>query len=138
MIQNLPLIGEEDQQPSGSQDDQAIQLNSTHLPKDKNPRPFRLSSSLPVIPAKLSTKVQSLQFIELKEFLPDNIKLYKKLEAFDKSSLASVPPHLRPNFREISNLTTWLFCYAQYVAVLAEKHPDLVKSRLAYMCLIIH
>ena len=82
--------------------------------------------------------MQSLQFVELKKFLPDNIKLYKKLEAFNKSTLASVPPHLRPNYREIPNLATWLFCYAQYVAVLAEKHPDLVKSRLAYMCLIIH
>ena len=44
---------------------------------------------------------------------------------------------MRPNFREVSYLLSWASCFAQYTVTLAEYHPELVKSRLAYMCLII-
>ena len=47
-------------------------------------------------------------------------------------------PHLCPSLHEITSVLTWSFCFAQYTAVLAESHPHLIKSRLAYMCLIIH
>ena len=100
--------------------------------------PFRLSPSLPLIPPKLVTKIQSLQFVELRELLPDNMKLLKKLEVMDKSTMATIPPNLRPNLRDVGSLLTWAYCFAQYTAVLAQSHPHLVKSRLAYMCLVIH
>lgn len=71
--------------------------------------PFSQSPSLPLLPAKLVEKIQSLQFVNLKEFLPDNIYLLKRLEAFDKPSLATLPPHLRPNFCDITSVLTWSF-----------------------------
>ena len=70
--------------------------------------------------------------------MPDNIKLIKRLESMDRPSLATIPPNLRPNLREVPSLLTWVFCFAQYIAVLSESHPHLVRSRLAYMCLTVH
>lgn len=64
--------------------------------------------------------------------------IVKRLEAMDCPSLATIPPNLCPTPREIPSLLTWAYCFAQYVAVLADSHPHLVKHRLAYMCLLIH
>ncbi len=70
--------------------------------------------------------------------MPDNLKLIKRLESMDRPLLGTILPNLRHNLREVPSLLTWVFCFAQYVAVLAESHPHLVRSRLAYLCLIVH
>ena len=38
---------------------------------------------------------------------------------------------------EISNLLSWVSCFATYTAVLTEARPDLIKSRLAFLALIV-
>ena len=84
-IANVQLIGAVDNSaPRAPTQTPAVQENTTDPKAKPTSPPFRLSSSLPVLPAKLVKKIQALQFVELKEFLPDNIKLQKKLEAFDK------------------------------------------------------
>lgn len=114
----MPLIDGDNPLPANSQ------AHPSAVAPSRQP-PFRLSPSLPLLPAKLAAKIQSLQFVELKEFLPDNIKLLKRLEAMDRPSLATLPPNLRPSMREISSLLMWAYCFTQYVAVLAESTPTL-------------
>ena len=82
--------------------------------------PFPTITSLPPLPGKLVGKIQGLQYVEAKEFMPDNIKLIKRLESMDRPSLATIPPSLLPNLREVPSLLTWVLCFAQYIVVLSE------------------
>ena len=43
----------------------------------------------------------------------------------------------RPKFREIKSLLTWVPCFATYIAIISEKHSQMVRPLLAYLCLII-
>ena len=40
--------------------------------------PFRLASSLPPVPAKLVRRIQALEFVEMRELLPDNMALAER------------------------------------------------------------
>ena len=77
-------------------------------------------------------KVQSLQFIEMRELLPDNIALLERLAALPSTSALSHSQHHTPQ-REVSSLLTWVCAFTTYIAIMAEVRPDLLKSRLAYM-----
>ena len=131
-LSHIPLIEE----PEGTTAGRGVPTAISSLPRQQA-SPLRLSPSLPLILAKLVAKTQALQYVEMKEYLPDNIELLKRMEAMDRTAFAGLPPSLRPSLREISSLTTWAYCFAQYIAVLAEAHPHLIRSRVAYMCLVI-
>ena len=73
----------------------------------------------------------------MKLFLPDNLKLLSHLKGQDKLAYTLLLPSMHPNFREVSSLLSWTSCFAQYTAILTEYHLELVKSRLAYMSLLV-
>ena len=50
--------------------------------------PFKFASSLAPIPAKLVRRIQALEFVEMRELLPDNVALAERL--------AALPPSLDP------------------------------------------
>ena len=95
---------------------------------------FKFTSATPPIPAKLVTKVRSLQYVDMAEFLPDNVGVLKSLDA---APLAQLLPATRPRLREIKSLLSWVTSFCTYTAILASSHPHLVESRLAYMALVI-
>ena len=99
---------------------------------------FRLSSSFQPVPAKLTSKIKSLQFVDMRELLPDKVSLLKNIEELDSKMLAaSVPSTSRPKLREVHNLLTWVSCFTTYLIVLADAHQGLIQQRLAYTALII-
>ena len=51
---------------------------------------FRLSSSFQPVPVKLTAKIRSLQFVDMRELLPDKVGLLKNVEEFD-SKLGAAP-----------------------------------------------
>ena len=88
------------------------------------------------IPAKIVRRIQALEFMDMRELLPDNIALAERL--------AGLPPGLAPpkppGEREIGGdgaLVTWVSSFATYVAIVAQAHPGRVADMLAYMRLII-
>ena len=86
-----------------------------------SPAPFCLASSLPPIPAKLVKRIQSLEFTEMRELLPDNMALTERLEA--------LPTRLgeqakQAEQREIRSLIMWVSSFITYVAIVAEAHPE--------------
>ena len=90
-----------------------------------------LSSALPPI----TGKIQSRQFVAMKELLADNKSLHSQLEALPilHAAYAGVS---RPCLREIDSPLTWVYCFLAYVAVLS---PDsLTRNLLTYARLIIH
>ena len=96
---------------------------------------FRLASAFSPVPPKLVQKVQALQFVEMKELLPDNIGLIRRLEAWESPNHPGTS--WRPRMREVNSLLSWVSCFVLYIAILSESHPELVKSRLAYLALMI-
>jgi hypothetical protein len=94
---------------------------------------FSLASSFPPIPGKLVHKIQSLEFIEMRDLLPDNIALAERLEALPTHRA----PFKTPETREVGALSTWVSAFCTYVAVVAAAHPGRVRDMLAYMRLIV-
>ena len=97
-----------------------------------------MASMFGPVPAKLVQKIQALLFVDMRELLPDNIALLRHMEALNSPN-SPTPQAIgaRPRMREVSSLTSWTLCFVTYLAVLAEAHPNLVRSRLAYLSLVI-
>ena len=72
-----------------------------------------------------------------KEFLPDNVALHQRLESLGSVAFLATPSPARPNLHEVPNLLSLVSCFATCAAVLAEARPDLIKSHLAYLALIV-
>ena len=99
---------------------------------------FRLASMFGSVPAKLVQRIRALQFVDMRELLPDNIAILRHMEALDSPNpLAPRATGARPRLREVSSLISWVLCYVTYVAVLSESHPNLVRSCLAYLALVV-
>ena len=96
--------------------------------------PFCLASSLPPVPAKLVKRIQALEFVEMRELLPDNMALAERLEALP---IRTGQPAKQAEQREVGSLITWVSSFTTYVAVVAEAHPERVRDMLAYMRLIV-
>ena len=93
--------------------------------------PFSLASSFPPIPSKLVSKIKSLQFVELKEPLTDNIT------ALEQNSSVARPHDQLPKQREITSILTWVLAFSTYTAIIAEAYPAPTKELLAYTRLMV-
>ena len=111
----------------------SLHAPATVAPPSDPPPPFKLATSFSPIPSKLVHKVQALEFVEMRELLPDNIALGERLEA-----LPNCPQTPKPTeTREVSSLPTWVSAFATYVAIVADSHPTRVRDMMAYMRLIV-
>ena len=107
----------------------------TSAPKPKTP-PFRMATSIVPIPGKLVKRIQALEYIDMRELLPDNIALAERLATLPQG----LTPPKPPSEREIGGdraLLTWVSSFATYIAIVAEAHPGRVGDMLAYMRLLI-
>jgi hypothetical protein len=90
----------------------------TTEPKPKQ-APYRVANSIVPIPGKLVRRIQALEYVDMRDLLPDNIALAERLAALP-SGLAPPKP---PGEREIGGdqaLLTWVSSFATYVAIVAE------------------
>ena len=71
----------------------------------------------------------------MKDFLPDNITVARRMEARDPPD--SSPLSTWPRLCDMTSILSWVSCFTTYVTVLSEAHPELVKSRLAYLAMMI-
>ena len=93
---------------------------------------FSLASSFAPIPNKLVKKIQALEFVEMRELLPDNIALAERLEALPLHATHSSSPETC----EVGALSTWVSAFCTYVEVVEVAHPGRVRDMLAYMRLL--
>ena len=85
---------------------------------------FSLASSFPPIPAKLTAKIKALQFVEMRELLPDNIS------ASEQHASSSRSPHdLPPRQREVFSILTWVSAFVTYAAIVSEAHPSRTNNK---------
>lgn len=99
---------------------------------------YQLSSSFQTIPAKMVAKIISLQYVDMRDLLPDDVNLLRNIEQLGAQFVsASFPATVRPKLCEVHSLKTWASCFTLYVAIAVESHSHIVQQRLAYMALII-
>ena len=74
-----------------------------------------LSPSMSPIPHRIVIKAQSGQFVDMSNFLSDNMASLQQLEAFGiQSTVSAFPGTPRPRLRDVSTLPPWLFCFLAY------------------------
>ena len=95
----------------------------------------RLSSTFSPLPAKLVTKIQAGQFIEMKELLVDNIALQRQLDAIQAQPAYQLPAAARPRMRDIDSPLTWAYCFLAYAAIRTTDAS--IRNLLTYGRLII-
>lgn len=100
------------------------------------PAALSLSPATEPFPLKLVEKIQSGQYVEMKELLTDNISLLQQLDAVNvQYGLPALPGLMRPRLREVTTLPSWLYCYLAYVAI---RCPDpTTRDMLSYGRLLI-
>ena len=79
-------------------------------------------------PPKLVDKTRSGQFVEMKEFLADNMALMQQLEAVPGMPPITMLGAMRPRLREITSLPTWCYCFLGYMAILTSDPPADLRS----------
>ncbi len=92
--------------------------------------PFLLSKNCCPVPGKIVANIESLQFVDMRELLPDNIALSERLATL--LQFARAQQHSFGQ-RDISSITSWACAFVTYIAVLAQKSTELIPSRLAYL-----
>ena len=94
-----------------------------------------VGESLPPVPEKLAKKIYAWKFVDMAEMLLEHWwqDSGKEEEAVPSNSRAS-QTRCR---RKITDLMTWLQCYALYVGVLAGSSPEAVTELMAYLVTIL-
>lgn len=75
-----------------------------------------------------------MEFVEMRDLLPDNMALGEKLEALP---VCLGQTQKGAEQREVGSLLSWVTSFLTYVAVMYEAHPERVVDMLAYARLII-
>ena len=72
----------------------------------------------------------------MQDLLVDNISLLKRLDALGQQyTIPTLPGVLKPRFREITFLVSWLYCFLAYVAM--RTTDPFTTQMLAYGCLLV-
>ena len=94
-----------------------------------------LSPASAPFPRKLVDKVRSGQFTEMRELLTDNISLVQQLETMQSTHPVNMLGPTRPRLREVTTISTWLYCFLAYSAILTSDPKT--RNHLAYARLIM-
>ena len=95
-----------------------------------------LSPTMEPIPSKMVQRIQSGQFVEMRELLPDNVALCQHLESMHGHlPFHSLSGHTRPRFREISTPLSWINCFLTYLAVRTQ--DTATRDQLMYSRLVL-
>ena len=88
---------------------------------------------MPPIPTRLVEKIQSGQFVELAELLPDHIGSLSGNPALDDEDKTSS----KQTKRQVTTILEWVRCFSLYMAVIALKNPGKLPDLLGYQVLIV-
>ena len=95
-----------------------------------------LSPATEPFPRKIVDRICSGQFVEMRDLLTDNMSLLHQLEAVNgQHPLSSLLGTLRPHLRDVTSLSSRLYCYMVYVAIRSTN--PLTRDMLAYGRLLI-
>ncbi len=96
--------------------------------------PFVLSEALPVIPAKLVKRVEKEEFVDMADFLKDNMELERRRMTAGESSTAGASTTSR---REGPDILSWLHSFSMFAAIVSERWPGKSRQLWAYHAVMI-
>ena len=97
-----------------------------------------IGNGLPAIPKKVHEKIVNWEYVKLAELRPAGT-----LDTLNRETEAQkyiIMPGLeitRANHKPIKDISTWVQCFAVYLAALCQQHPSAIQEMLAYMLIII-
>lgn len=94
-----------------------------------------MSPATDPIPYTLVQRIQSGQFVDMRDLLADNVHLLNQLTSLHGATALPLATINRTRLREIPSLASWLYCFNAYVAVRTQ--DPLTRQMLAYSRLII-
>ena len=91
-----------------------------------------MGEGLPPVAEKVADKIRAWKFVDMAELLPEP---WGAPPLMQEGSLAS--QQLRKQKKKVTDIVTWLECFAMYVGVMAGAHPKSVPELMAYMITIL-
>lgn len=91
---------------------------------------------LAALPKRTVEKIWAEEYIDFSKLPPAKGKMRALNQGMDGQFIIVQAEDLLQTKKLIPDLSTWLQCYALYVAVHAQKHPDKVVDKMAYLNLI--
>ena len=88
-----------------------------------------VGEGLPPVPPRLAAKILRLEFVDMSEMLPE----YWSSTTAEEEDQKRAPPHRR---RQVTDIFTWIQCFASYMSVLAGRFADCVPEMMAYLVTI--
>jgi hypothetical protein len=98
--------------------------------RDDGEQGVSIGEGLAPIPRKIAERIWRWEFVEMGDLLPEN----GMLRTEDGSSN---PLGVMRRRRQITDVLTWVQCFAVYIGVMSRRYPEAVPELLAYMILII-
>ena len=90
-----------------------------------------VGAGLPPVPAKLVSKIEAGEFIDMGELIPDRLGVAR---SFSNEEAGKVAKQKR---RVVASIMEWVQCFGIYIAVISRKQPHRVPDLLGYQTLII-
>ena len=106
----------------------AVQRDVASLPSLHTMGPYNPAATLP---PRVVQKLLSLEFVEMAELRAD-------IWPEDPSPAETANPQRRPGKPPVTNVRTWLDCYARMAAVMATRFPEKAPELWAYQTTILH
>ncbi len=88
-----------------------------------------VGEGLPPVPQHIAKKILNWKYVDMAELLPE---FWADPKCEEDASKRSQPRRAR----QVTEITTWIQCYACYVSVLATKFPEAVPELMAYLVTI--
>ena len=89
-----------------------------------------IGDGLPPVPPKLAAKIQKGEFVDMGELLPE-------FWATAKDDEGAKPDLKSRRGRKVTDIFTWVQCYASYTAVVAGPDPSRIPELMAYLKWIV-
>lgn len=93
-----------------------------------------IGEGLPPVPPKLAEKIRKWEFVDMAELLPE---FWSLPPAIKSEGQPITQPSLPRRSRKVTDLASWVQCFATYVGVLAGSSPEAVPELMAYLIQIV-
>ena len=101
-------------------------------PTTRSPGVYVGEGLLPV-PVKLAERIQRWDFVDMAELLPEYWGVVPGMKLGVETPNTSKPA----GKKKVTNIMTWVQCFAMYTSVIAAKHPEATPELMAYLICIL-
>ena len=112
-----------------------VQGTAINAGEAKPAHPLAVGEGMSPVPARLVKLIQSGQFVDFEELLPDNLELLRRLQA---SAVTDTNEAGHRHLRQVPSLGMWVQCFAIYAAIVLWATPSHALNLMAYLQLVVH